>query len=43
MTTTRKKWPLVLLLIVAAVSAAIWFGGDWLWHLLLRMHGVHAG
>jgi hypothetical protein len=42
MKDARKKWPLVLILIVVVVSAAVWFGGEWLWHLFLKMHGIHG-
>ena len=41
MKAARKKWPLVLIFLVV-LSAAVWFGGDWLWHFFLRMHGIHG-
>ena len=31
-------WALV---VVAVVVVLVLGGGRWLWHLLLRMHGVH--
>lgn len=30
----------VVIFIVAAVAAAVWFGGGYLWHMLLAMHGL---
>ncbi len=35
----RTLW--VSLAAVVVLSALVWFGGGWLWHLLLRMHGIH--
>jgi hypothetical protein len=41
MSAARMKWSLILILIVVVVSAAVWFGGEWLWHFFLKMHGMH--
>jgi len=35
---SRKLW--ILILVIAAVVVVV-FGGPALWHLLLRMHGMH--
>lgn len=31
---------LVLLAVVVA-AAAVWYGGGWVWHWLLALHGIH--
>lgn len=38
----RKRSPwLVIGVVVALAAVGLWLGGDWLWHLFLRMHGIH--
>ena len=37
----RSRW-ILLAVAVLVVSALVWFGGDWLWHLFLRMHGMRG-
>ena len=40
----RKRFPWGLIAVVVVVAgAALWLGGDWLWHLFLRMHGLGGG
>lgn len=34
-----KVWIVVVVLV--AVTCAVWIGGGWLWQKLLAMHGVH--
>jgi hypothetical protein len=34
-----KKRTVLAIVLLAAVAAALWFGGGYLWHLLLAMHG----
>jgi len=34
----KAMWTVVVL---AVVTALVLGGGRWLWHMLLRMHGVH--
>jgi preprotein translocase subunit SecE len=36
-----KKRTMFVVLVVLAVAAAIWFGGEYLWSWLLAMHGRH--
>jgi hypothetical protein len=36
-----KKRTMFVVLVVLAVAAAIWFGGGYLWNLLLAMHRRH--
>ena len=36
-----KKSKVALALLVLAIAAALWFGGGYLWHMLLAMHGNH--
>jgi hypothetical protein len=37
-----KRWQiLVTIAALVAIGAAVWWGGGWLWHLLLAMHGRH--
>lgn len=36
-----KRTSLIVFIVGFAVAVAVvWFGGGWLWHALLRMHGV---
>lgn len=37
----NRKSLVVLALIVLAIIALAAGGGSWLWHLFLRMHGIH--
>ncbi|MEP6769588.1 MAG: hypothetical protein ABJC61_13025 [Acidobacteriota bacterium] len=39
----RSPWLVIGLVVAVAAVAAVglWLGGDWLWHLFLRMHGIH--
>jgi hypothetical protein len=37
----RKRFPWLAVAVVFLVLAVVlWFGGGWLWHALLRMHGI---
>jgi hypothetical protein len=39
----RRKFPWVAIgVVVLVLAAVVWLGGDWLWHLLLRMHGIEG-
>ena len=38
----RSRWVYVAVAVVIA-GAVLWLGGDWLWHLFLRMHGMEGG
>ncbi len=33
-------WPVIVVVVVVA-GVGLWLGGDWIWHLFLRMHGIH--
>ncbi len=39
---TRSRWLYVAAAVVIA-GVVLWVGGDWLWHLFLRMHGMEGG
>lgn len=35
-----RLWTVAVVVLILA--AAVWLGGDWLWHALLRMHGIEG-
>jgi hypothetical protein len=37
---TRKSSVTVAVVLVLVVAALVLGGGQWLWHVLLRMHGM---
>jgi len=35
-----SRW-LMMAVVAAGAGVGLWLGADWLWHLFLRMHGIH--
>jgi len=39
----RKRFPwLAVAVVFLVLGAVLWFGGGWLWHALLKMHGMEG-
>jgi hypothetical protein len=37
----KKSWPAAWAFILCALAVLVWWGGRWLWHFFLTMHGMH--